>query len=46
MVMLELSAARELSIEMPTDKRIAALKNKRVKQKVFFIHNLLKGPDE
>jgi hypothetical protein len=42
-VMLELSAAWELLVETPIDNRIAALKSKRVKQKVFFIPFLLRG---
>jgi hypothetical protein len=37
MEILELSAARELSTEMPMDSRIAALKNKNVIHKTFFI---------
>jgi hypothetical protein len=37
MAILELSAAFELSIEIPIDKRIAAPKNKSVKHKVLFI---------
>jgi len=36
-VILGPSAARELPVEIPSEKRIAAPRNKRVKQKVFFI---------
>jgi hypothetical protein len=37
MVILELSAAFEALLEIPTEKRTAALKNKSIKVKVFFI---------
>jgi len=36
-VILELSAALEMLLEIPMENRIAALKNKSVKTKVFFI---------
>jgi hypothetical protein len=36
-VISALSAARELSVEKPIERRIAALRNKSVIQNVFFI---------
>jgi hypothetical protein len=36
-VMLVLSAARELSIEIPVEKRIAAINNNSEKPKILFI---------
>ena len=37
MVILELSAARELSIGIPIERRIAALKKSKTKYKLLFI---------
>jgi hypothetical protein len=42
MAILELSAARELSVDMPIDRRIAALKNNSAVLRILFIHYLQK----
>jgi hypothetical protein len=42
MAILELSAARELSVDMPIDRRIAAPKKNSAVLRILFIHYLQK----